>query len=70
MVCLCGLADCQETVDKFGTRKGDLISSVFVTYFISLAGKGYFENGDAGSTQNSAVGKPEGKGQAAVNGRR
>lgn len=63
MARLCGLADCQETVGRFGTRKGDLISTVFVTYFISLAAKRNFENGDARSTQNSAVGKPEGKSQ-------
>jgi hypothetical protein len=67
IVCLCGLAACQQTVDKFGARKDDLIYTVFVTYFISLAGKRYFENGDAISTQKSAVGKPEGESQAAVN---
>jgi hypothetical protein len=38
-LCLCGLADCQETVGRFGARKSDSISPVFVTYFISLAGK-------------------------------
>jgi hypothetical protein len=70
MVCLRGLAACQETVAKFGARKGDLIYTIFVTYFISLAGKRYFENGEAISTQKSAVGKPEGKSQTAVNGRR
>ena len=69
MVSLCGLAACQETVDRFGARKGDLISPVFVTYVISLAGKCYFENGDARNTSNSAVGKREGRIQAAVNGR-
>jgi hypothetical protein len=70
MVRLCGLAACQETVDTFGAREGDLIYTVFVTYFISLAGKRYFEHGDAINTQNNAVGKPEGESQAAVNVRR